>query len=98
MTRAAADSEPAKAPVKVAETDAFSLQVKRLGPHATIPTRGSPCAAGYDLYSAHDVTILAEGKALVKTDIAVAIPDGCYGRVGEVATVLPPPIHLRGRN
>ncbi len=34
-------------------------------------------------YSASDVTIPAEGKALVKTDIAIAIPEGCYGRVGE---------------
>ena len=35
------------------------------------------------LCSAADVTILAQDKALVPTDIAVAIPDGCYGRVGE---------------
>ena len=26
--------------------------------------------------------IPAEGKALVKTDIAIALPEGCYGRVG----------------
>ena len=32
--------------------------------------------------SAYDVTIPAEGKALVKTDIAIALPEGCYGRVG----------------
>ena len=32
--------------------------------------------------SAYDVTIPAEGKALVKTDIAIAVPEGCYGRVG----------------
>ena len=36
----------------------------------------SPCS------SAYDVTIAAEGKALVKTDIAIAIPAGHYGRVG----------------
>ena len=28
------------------------------------------------------MTIPAEGKALVKTDIAIALPEGCYGRVG----------------
>ena len=33
-------------------------------------------------YSAENLTIPAEGKALVKTDIAMAIPDGCYGRIG----------------
>ena len=32
--------------------------------------------------SAYSLTIAAEGKALVKTDIAVAIPAGHYGRVG----------------
>ena len=37
------------------------------------------------LYSAYDVTIPAEGKALLKTDIAVAIPEGCYGRVGKLS-------------
>ena len=35
------------------------------------------------VFSAQEVTIAAEGKALVKTDIAVAIPEGHYGRVGE---------------
>ena len=29
------------------------------------------------------MTIPAEGKALVKTEIAIALPEGCYGRVGE---------------
>lgn len=32
--------------------------------------------------SAYDATICAEGKAIVKTDIAIAIPEGCYGRIG----------------
>ncbi|XP_032615567.1 deoxyuridine 5'-triphosphate nucleotidohydrolase, mitochondrial-like [Hylobates moloch] len=37
--------------------------------------------AGYDLYSAYDYTILPMEKALVKTDIQIAFPSGCYGRV-----------------
>jgi dUTP pyrophosphatase len=57
------------------------LLCKRLSENAKLPTRGSSHAAGYDLYSAQEVTIAAEGKALVKTDIAVAIPEGHYGRV-----------------
>ena len=28
------------------------------------------------------MTIPGDGKALVKTDLAIALPDGCYGRVG----------------
>lgn len=57
------------------------LRVKRLSENATIPTRASSLAAGYDLYSARDIVIPAEGKQLVETDIAIAVPEGCYGRV-----------------
>ncbi|CAI8034354.1 Deoxyuridine 5'-triphosphate nucleotidohydrolase [Geodia barretti] len=58
-----------------------ALHVKRLSKDAVLPTRGSPQAAGYDLYSAADVVIPAQGKELVPTDLAVAVPDGCYGRI-----------------
>ena len=37
-------------------------------------------AAGYDLKSAYDVIVPAEGKALVKTDIQIQLPSR-YGRV-----------------
>jgi len=40
------------------------------------------------VYSAQNLTIPAEGKALVKTDIALAIPDGCYGRIGQLMSYL----------
>ena len=33
--------------------------------------------------SAHDLVIPAEGKGLVKTDVALAVPPGYYGRVGK---------------
>ena len=45
--------------------------------------RGSRLAAGYDLSSAYDLVVPARGKALVKTDLEMAIPEGCYGRVGD---------------
>jgi hypothetical protein len=32
--------------------------------------------------SAYDLVVQARGKALAMTDISVAIPSGCYGRVG----------------
>eukprot|EP01083_Nonionella_stella_P067808 179596_1 len=57
------------------------LMVKKLSDKAIIPSRGSSMAAGYDLSSACDVIVPAQGKALVKTDLAVAIPEGCYGRI-----------------
>ncbi|XP_060560844.1 deoxyuridine 5'-triphosphate nucleotidohydrolase-like [Ruditapes philippinarum] len=61
--------------------DSVFLKFAKLTQKAFTPTRGSKLAAGYDLYSAYDVSIPAKGKALVKTDIQIGLPDGCYGRV-----------------
>ena len=57
------------------------LLVKRISETAKLPVRGSRLAAGYDLSSAYDLVVPARGKALVKTDLEMAIPEGCYGRV-----------------
>ncbi|MBN3277008.1 DUT protein, partial [Polyodon spathula] len=57
------------------------LKFARLSDHATSPTRGSTKAAGYDLYSAYDYVIPAMDKAIVKTDIQIALPSGYYGRI-----------------
>lgn len=57
------------------------LLVKRLSSNATLPTRGSEEAAGYDLYSAEDYIMLPRSKALIKTDLQIAVPYGCYGRI-----------------
>lgn len=57
------------------------LKVAKLTENAFIPTRGSKQAAGYDLYSAYNCVIPSRGKILAKTDIQIALPDGCYGRV-----------------
>ena len=58
----------------------------RLSEHATLPARGSALAAGYDLAAAHECVIPAHGKGLVKTDLAIIVPEGCYGRIGAQAT------------
>ncbi|CAJ1049368.1 deoxyuridine 5'-triphosphate nucleotidohydrolase%2C mitochondrial isoform X3 [Xyrichtys novacula] len=74
-------------PSKRARTDTKPVEEKpvlrfaKLSEHATTPTRGSAKAAGYDLYSAYDYTIGPLDKAIVKTDIQIAVPHGCYGRV-----------------
>ncbi|XP_029987002.1 deoxyuridine 5'-triphosphate nucleotidohydrolase, mitochondrial isoform X2 [Sphaeramia orbicularis] len=57
------------------------LRFAKLSEYATAPTRGSAKAAGYDLYSAYDYSIGPMDKAIVKTDIQIAVPHGCYGRV-----------------
>jgi len=58
-----------------------NLFIKRLSDKARLPTRGSALAAGYDLYSAEKKVIPAHGKALVDTQISIAVPPGTYGRV-----------------
>ncbi|CAD7672905.1 unnamed protein product [Nyctereutes procyonoides] len=74
---------PAISPSKRARPaeDGMRLRFVRLSEHATAPTKGSPRAAGYDLYSAYDYILPPMEKAIVKTDIQVALPSGCYGRV-----------------
>jgi deoxyuridine 5'-triphosphate nucleotidohydrolase len=57
------------------------LTFKRLDPRATLPTRGSSQSAGLDLFCIEDVSIEPAGRALVATGLAVAIPEGHYGRV-----------------
>ncbi|RKF58423.1 Deoxyuridine 5'-triphosphate nucleotidohydrolase [Golovinomyces cichoracearum] len=53
-----------------------SLLVKKLSSRARLPTRGSAFAAGYDLHAAEEINIPARGKALVPTNIAIALPPG----------------------
>lgn len=57
------------------------LLIRKLSEFATVPTKGSKLSAGYDLYSAYDYVIKAKGKEMVHTDLQIALPSGCYGRV-----------------
>lgn len=57
------------------------LLFERLTSNAYAPVKGSPLAAGYDLRSAYDVLVPARGNALVTTDLAIRLPEGCYGRI-----------------
>ncbi len=38
---------------------------------------------GFDLSSAYDLVIPKHGKAIVKTDLAISIPENTYARVGK---------------
>jgi len=51
------------------------LDVKLLLPEAIVPTKATPGAAGWDLYSAENVVIPAGQWLAVETGIAVAIPE-----------------------
>ena len=59
------------------------VSVKLLDPRAKLPTYGSDHAAGADLYAlTHGpVEIVPGGTALIRTGIAVAVPQGYVGLV-----------------
>ena len=57
------------------------LRFKKLHSDAVLPTRGSPAAAGLDLYSIEAVRLTPNQRSLVRTGLAVAIPEHYYGRI-----------------
>lgn len=63
------------------ESSSFVLRCKRLSEHAALPTRAHDSDAGYDLYAAYDMTVPPYKTIMVKTDIAIAVPEGYYGRI-----------------
>jgi len=64
-----------------AEGESITLKFAKLTDNAFAPTRGSEQAAGFDLYSAYDYVVPKMGKVVALTDIQIALPGGCYGRV-----------------
>ena len=60
-----------------------NVNIKKLNEKATIPTYGSPFAAGCDLYACLDeaVTILPHETVLIKTGIALEVPQGYAGLI-----------------
>lgn len=62
----------------------MNVKIKKLYDNAVIPTEGSEKAAGHDLYACLDseeVAIYPHTTLLVKTGIAMEIPDGYFGGI-----------------
>ena len=59
----------------------MGLKVKKLSEKAIVPTKNLPSDAGIDLYVPESITIPANSRALIKTNIAMAIPEGFCGLV-----------------
>ena len=61
----------------------MKVEVKKLRENATIPTRGSNQAAGYDLYACIDeaVTIKPHTTEKIGTGLAFAVPEGYFGAI-----------------
>lgn len=59
------------------------VKLKKLNQNAVIPTYGSACSAGADLYACLDtaVTIEAGATLLIKTGLAMEIPQGYAGLI-----------------
>lgn len=55
------------------------LQVKLLSKDARMPERNHKTDAGYDIFSAETVVLEPQEKAVIKTDVAVSIPEGYVG-------------------
>ena len=57
------------------------LAFRRLVPEAILPERAHPGDAGFDLRSIEDVEVGPGERAMVRTGLVVAIPDGYAGLV-----------------
>lgn len=55
------------------------LEIKLLSKDAVKPTRAYEISAGLDIYASETVTLRPQQKHLLKTDVAVNIPDGYVG-------------------
>jgi len=52
------------------------LKVKKLSEDAKLPTRGTPQAAGWDLYSIEDKNIRTQSLEVFSTGLSIAVPVG----------------------
>jgi len=68
-------------PARTTDAESSPLSFKRLDPKAVLPTRGSSLAAGLDIYAIEDLTVPPGERCLARTGLAVAIPEGYYGRL-----------------
>lgn len=61
----------------------MKINIKKLKENAIIPTRGSACAAGYDLYACIDepIEIYAGQTVKIGTGLSIAVPDGYFGAI-----------------
>ena len=59
------------------------LKIKKIFPHATLPTRAHPGDAGLDLYSLESFELAPQQSHVTQTGIAIALPHGYVGLVAD---------------
>ena len=57
------------------------IGIAKLEPDAITPTQGSTQAAGWDLYALEETIVKKYQSSMIRTGIAVAIPDGWEGQI-----------------
>lgn len=62
-------------------TTELNIEFAKLDPDAIIPTKGSPQAAGWDLYALEEITVKRNVSSMIKTGLAIAIPNGWEGQI-----------------
>ena len=62
-------------------TEPVDIQVRRLDPDLPLPSYAHPGDAGADLVAAEDVELAPGARRLVRTGIAIALPEGHVGLV-----------------
>jgi dUTP pyrophosphatase len=62
-------------------TGQLDVQITRLDPAVPLPGYARPGDAGADLFAAEDVVLAPGERALVRTGIAIALPEGYAGFV-----------------
>ena len=59
----------------------LTVEFAKLSDNAKLPTQGSPQAAGWDLYALEETKIERRKSSMIKTGLAVAIPEGWEGQI-----------------
>src|SRR5687767_15830725 len=65
------------------------LKIRRLDSTLSLPTYGTPEAAGFDLAAAHDLTVPPRQVALVRAGVVIEVPSGhCLAILARSSTPL----------
>lgn len=89
----AADSDLKNEINRKSEIENLKLQVERLSPIAKLPTRSHQYDAGLDLFSADYYSILPGERAIIRTGIKIAIPDGYAGLIWDKGGIAKNGVH-----
>lgn len=59
----------------------MKVKYTKLAEEAVAPTKGSAKAAGFDLYALHSAEIEPHSTTMVRTGIAIELPDDTFGAI-----------------